>query len=72
MDDDDESVIIGFDSSGSTWPSQVTTVAPDTTTVSITDDDTRGITVAPTSLRIDEGGTGPPTPWSSTVNPPPT
>ena len=59
VDDDDESVIIGFDSSGSTWPSQVTTVAPDTTTVSITDDDTRGITVAPTSLRINEGGTGP-------------
>ena len=59
MDDDDESVTIGFETSDSTWPLQVVTRAPDTTTVSITDDDTRGITVAPTSLRINEGGTGP-------------
>ena len=58
VDDDDESVIIGFKTSDSTWPSQVTTVAPDMTTVSITDNDTRGITVAPTSLRIVEGSTG--------------
>ena len=59
VDDDDESVTIGFKTSDSTWPLQVVTRAPDTTTVSITDDDTRGITVAPTSLRINEGGTGP-------------
>ena len=58
VDDDDESVTIGFKTSDSTWPLQVVTRAPDTTTVSITDDDTRGITVAPTSLRINEGGTG--------------
>ena len=38
-DDDDESVIIGFNTSDPSWPSQVTTVAPDMTTVRIGDDD---------------------------------
>ena len=59
VDDDDESVIIGFNTSDSSWPSQVATVAPDTTTVSITDDDDPDVEVnfKETMYAVDEGDT---------------
>ena len=49
IDDDGESVALGF----GTMPDRVTAGA--TATVSITDDDTAGVTVSETSLSIDEG-----------------
>ena len=52
IDDDGESVAVGF---GAT-PDRVT--AGTTTTVTITDDDTAGVTVSETALSIDEGGSG--------------
>ena len=52
VDDDGESVKLGFDSS---LPTGVTAGATDETTVSITDDDTAGVTVSDTSLDVDEG-----------------
>ena len=52
IDDDGESVALGF----GTMPDRVT--AGTTTTVSITDDDIRGVTIAPTDLTIREGETG--------------
>ena len=59
VDDDDESVIIGFKTSDSTWPSQVTTVAPVTTTVTIGDDDYPNVEVnfEQSTYAVDEGAT---------------
>ena len=51
VDDDGESVKLGFD----TLPTGVSAGSTDETTVSITDDDTAGVTVSDTSLDIDEG-----------------
>ena len=45
LNDDGESVVIGFDSSASTWPSQVATGTPSSTTVTIVDDDDPNVTV---------------------------
>ena len=53
IDDDGESVVLGF----GTMPDDVTT-AGTTATVTITDDDTAGMTVSKTALTIDEGGSG--------------
>ena len=50
IDDDGESVALGF----GTMPDDVS--AGTTATVSITDDDTAGVTVSKTALEIDEGG----------------
>ena len=50
IDDDGESVALGF----GTMPDRVS--AGTTATVSITDDDTAGVTVSETALSIDEGG----------------
>ena len=55
IDDDGERVRLALGAP----PRLVTNGATKAATVSITDNDTRGVTVAPTSLRIDEGGTGP-------------
>ena len=52
LDDDDESVKLTF----GTLPAGVSAGTPNETTVTITDDDTRGVTVMPTALTIDEGG----------------
>ena len=52
IDDDDESVVLGF----GTTPDGVT--AGTTATVTITDDDTAGVTVSESALSIDEGGSG--------------
>ena len=52
VDDDGESVALGF----GTMPDRVTAGA--TATVSITDDDTAGVTVSESALSIDEGGSG--------------
>ena len=52
VDDDGESVALGF----GTMPDRVS--AGTTATVSITDDDTAGVTVSKTALSIDEGGSG--------------
>ena len=49
IDDDNERVVLGFDSP----PDRVTATA--TATVSITDDDERGVPVEPTTLNIPEG-----------------
>ena len=53
VDDDGESVKLGF---GATLPNAVTAGATDETTISINDDDGVGVTVAPTTLTIGEGG----------------
>ena len=50
IDDDGESVVLGF----GTMPDDVT--AGTTATVSITDDDTAGVTVSQSALEVDEGG----------------
>ena len=52
VDDDGESVALGF----GTMPDRVT--AGTTATVTITDDDTAGVTVSETALSIDEGAAG--------------
>ena len=54
VDDDDESVKLGF----GTLPTGVTAGSPAETVVSITDDDGAGVSVDPTSLPIDEGSAG--------------
>ena len=54
IDDDGESVNLGF----GTLPDGVSAGSPAAATVSITDDDTRGVTVAPTALTVVEGGSG--------------
>ena len=48
-----EKVRLGF---GSSLPTRITKGATDETTVSITDDDTPGITISPTTLTVAEGG----------------
>ena len=53
IDDDGESVALGF---GTNLPDGVT--AGTTATVTITNDDTAGVTVSKTALSIDEGATG--------------
>ena len=55
IDDDGERVRLAL---GATLPRLVSRGATTAATVSITDNDTRGVTVRPTSLRILEGGTG--------------
>ena len=55
IDDDGERVRLAL---GTTLPRLVTSGTTAAAAVSITDNDTRGVTVAPTSLRIDEGSTG--------------
>ena len=54
LDDDGESVALGFGD----LPVGVTAGSVASSTVSITDNDTRGVTVSPTTLTIDEGGSG--------------
>ena len=51
VDDDGESVKLGFQN----LPTGVSAGSPNESTVSITDDDTAGVTVSGTSLDIDEG-----------------
>ena len=51
VDDDGESVKLTF----GTLPTRVTAGSTNQTTVNITNDDTAGVTVSPTSLSIDEG-----------------
>ena len=55
IDDDGESVVLGF---GASLPDRVSasTTTP-SATVTILDDDARGVTVSPTSLPVDEGMT---------------
>ena len=53
VDDDDESVKLTFGS----LPDGVSASGTTEATVNITDDDTAGVTVNPTSLTLDEGGT---------------
>ena len=53
IDDDGESVELTF----GTLPARVSAGTVASTTVSITDDDTAGVTVAPTSLSVTEGST---------------
>ena len=53
IDDDDESVELTF----GTLPARVSAGSAATTTVSITDDDTAGVTVDPTLLTVTEGST---------------
>ena len=53
-DDDGESVLLTF----GTLPSGVSEGTPATTTVSITDDDSAGVSVSKALLPIDEGGSG--------------
>ena len=56
VDDDGESVKLGF---GSTLPTGVTAGSPSETTVTITDDDTAGVSVSETALTVvEEDGTG--------------
>ena len=53
IDDDGESVLLGFDA---TLPNAVTAGTTSETTISINDDDGVGVMVAPTTLTIGEGG----------------
>ena len=55
IDDDGESVLLGFDTS---LLSRVSAGATATATVSIVDDDGAGVTVSEASLTIDDGGSG--------------
>ena len=57
LDDDGESVVIGFHFSNPTWPSQVTTGTPDSTTVTIGDDDNPTVEVnfEATAYEVAEG-----------------
>ena len=54
LDDDGESLTLGFGE----LPDGVTAGAVPAATVTLTDDDDRGVTVAPTELAIDEGADG--------------
>ena len=54
LDDDGESVALGFGD----LPVGVTAGSVASSTVSITDNDTRGVTVSPTTLSVTEGGSG--------------
>ena len=54
VDDDGESVALGFGD----LPLGVTAGSIASSTVSITDNDTRGVTVSPTTLSVTEGGSG--------------
>ena len=53
VDDDSESVKLTF----GTLPTDVIAGSIDETTISITDDDTAGVTIDPTELTVDEGST---------------
>ena len=53
VDEDDETFTVSLSN-----PQNATLGSPASSTVTITDDDTRGVTVSPTSLTIDEGGSG--------------
>ena len=53
IDDDGESVLLGF---SATLPNAVTAGTTDETTISINDDDGVGVRVTPTTLTIGEGG----------------
>ena len=53
LDDDDESVGLAL---SSTLPDRVTKGSPSSATVSITDDDGRGVLITPTALTVPEGG----------------
>ena len=55
IDDDGERVKLEL---GATLPDGVSRGSTNSATVSITDNDSRGVTVAPPTLRIDEGDTG--------------
>ena len=53
VDEDDETVSLGFGT-----VARVTAGSPGATTVTLTDDDTRGVTVTPEALTIAEGSSG--------------
>ena len=55
VDEDDERVALGF---GTPLPAGVTAGSPDGVTVTLADDDARGVTVSETALEIDEGAGG--------------
>ena len=55
IDDDDESVLLGF---GASLPTGVSLGTNAQATVSINDDDSAGVSVSEASLTIDEGGSG--------------
>ena len=55
IDDDGESVRLSF---GSSLPDGVSAGPPDEATVSITDDDERGVTIEPISFRLNEPASG--------------
>ena len=53
IDDDNERMILGFDTDN--LPSRVTAVNPATQTINIDDDDERGVAVTPLTLSVNEG-----------------
>ena len=53
VDEGSENVELGF---GAPLPAGVTVGTPSTATVTLIDDDTRGVTVEPTELQVNEGG----------------
>ena len=55
VDEDDERVALGF---GTPLPAGVTLGSPSGVTVTLADDDARGVTVSATALEIDEGARG--------------
>ena len=55
VDEDDERVALGF---GTPLPAGVTLGSPSGVTVTLADDDARGVTVSETALEIDEGAGG--------------
>ena len=55
VDEDDERVALGF---GTPLPAGVTAGSPSGVTVTLADDDDRGVTVSETALEIDEGAGG--------------
>ena len=55
VDEDDERVVLGF---GTPLPAGVTPGSPSGVTVTLADDDDRGVRVSPTALAIDEGAGG--------------
>ena len=55
VDEDDERLALGF---GTPLPAGVTPGSPSGVTVTLADDDDRGVTVSPTELAIDEGAGG--------------
>ena len=52
VDEEDETVTLGF----GTLPERVTPGAQNTATLTLTDNDTRAVTVSPTKLEVTEGG----------------